>query len=77
VTPEDMAADMAADPIWRFNSDPVNVVAHCSTRAAEHAVNGRRTQALWWASVGAELVRLADNPYIRVGAVMGGILGGL
>jgi hypothetical protein len=77
MTPQDKAAAMAADSQSRFDTDPNNAVSHCTMQAAYHAERGRREMAVWWASVGAELMRLADNPYTQVGAVTGGILGGL
>jgi hypothetical protein len=77
MTPEEKAQEFVNDPKWRFIEDPTNAIARCSVVAAEHATHGRRVQSVWWASVGAELVRIADNPKIQVGAVIGGILGGL
>ena len=77
MTPQDRAAEMVADPQWRWTEDPTNALAHCSVVAAEHAAHGRQDRAVWWASVGAELVRIADNPYIYVGVVLQGILAGL
>lgn len=65
------AAAMAADPKWRFATDPENAVVHCTTVAVEHSLAGRGGKAAPWVRVAVALVAFADNPNVKVGAVLG------
>jgi len=70
ITPEEYAAGMVADPRWRFDVDPVSAVGAVTTAAANAAVNGRVQNARYFTQVALSLIQLADNPNIRVGAVL-------
>ena len=69
--PQAAATAMAADPQRRFASNPGGVVGSVATAAATAAVNGRTASARYWTQVALALVALADNPHVKVGAVLG------
>jgi hypothetical protein len=73
ITAEEFAAAMAADPKWRFDVNPIGAVGAVSTSAATAALAGRTHNARYWTAVGLALVRLADSPHIKAGAVLEGL----
>ena len=66
-TIDDIAAEVISNPMWHFADDPMSFIGWCTIEAT-YVPMPRRA---FWVELGVLLVRAANNPHVRAGAILG------